>query len=85
MEEFAEKLKAATNAAPEGKRKSEVLWPILRLHHQRSRYIYDLYYKKKVVSRELFEYLLREKFVDGQLVAKWKKPGFENLCCLQCI
>lgn len=35
----------------EGKRKVESLWPIFRLHHQRSRYIYDLFYKRKAISR----------------------------------
>ena len=22
---------------------------------------------------------------DGNLIAKWKKQGYENLCCLRCI
>lgn len=35
----------------EGKRKVESLWPIFRLHHQRSRYIFDLFYKRKAISR----------------------------------
>ncbi len=35
----------------EGKRKVEALWPIFKIHHQRSRYIFDLYYKRKAVSR----------------------------------
>lgn len=37
------------------------------------------------MSRELYEYLLREKFADASLIAKWKKNGYEKLCCLQCI
>lgn len=35
----------------EGKRKVEAMWPIFRLHHQRSRYIYDLFYRRKAISR----------------------------------
>jgi hypothetical protein len=35
----------------EGKRKVEALWPIFRLHHQKSRYIYDLFYRRKAISR----------------------------------
>ena len=38
----------------EGKRKVEALWPIFRLHHQRSRYIYDLFYRRKAISRGNF-------------------------------
>ena len=28
---------------------------------------------------------LQEKIADGNLIAKWKKQGYENLCCLRCI
>lgn len=48
----------------------------MRLHHQRCRYIYEMYYTKKEISRELYEYLLREKFADASLIAKWKKNGY---------
>jgi bud site selection protein 31 len=47
-----------------------------------SRYIYELFYKKKEISRELYEYCLTEKWADPALIAKWKKSGFERLCCL---
>ena len=35
----------------DGKRKVEALWPVFRIHHQRSRYIYDLFYRRKAISR----------------------------------
>lgn len=35
----------------EGKRRVEALWPIFKIHHQRSRYIFDLYYKRDAISR----------------------------------
>jgi len=28
---------------------------------------------------------LQEKIADQNLIAKWKKQGYENLCCLRCI
>lgn len=28
---------------------------------------------------------LQQGYADANLIAKWKKPGYENLCCLQCI
>ena len=85
LQEFQKRMRDHENAPCEGKRKTEVVWPILRLHHQRSRYIYDLYYKKKEISRELYDYLLAQKYADANLIAKWKKKGFEKLCCLSCI
>ena len=44
-----------------------------------------MYYKKKEISKELYDYLLREKWADAALIAKWKKSGYERLCCLGCI
>lgn len=76
---------AAETEGHEGKRINESLWPIFKIHHQKSRYIYDLFYRRKAISRELFDYCVREKIADANLIAKWKKSGYENLCCLRCI
>ncbi|KAF9585376.1 hypothetical protein BGW38_002633 [Lunasporangiospora selenospora] len=56
-----------------------------RLHHQRSRYVYELFYKRRAISKELYEYLLKQGYADGNLIAKWKKAGYEKVCCLRCI
>eukprot|EP00824_Muranothrix_gubernata_P002247 TRINITY_DN1265_c0_g1_i1.p1 TRINITY_DN1265_c0_g1~~TRINITY_DN1265_c0_g1_i1.p1 ORF type:complete len:155 (+),score=5.84 TRINITY_DN1265_c0_g1_i1:68-466(+) len=83
--ELQAKMREIENTPHEGKRKVETVWPILRIHHQMSRYIYELYYKKKQISKELYDYCLKEKWADPILIAKWKKPGYERLCCLMCI
>jgi len=85
LTEIEKKVRDAENEPHEGKRRVESLWPIMRLHHQRSRYIYDLYYKRKAISKELYDYCIKEGYADANLIAKWKKNGFENLCCLACI
>lgn len=85
LNEFQQKMRDAENEPHDGKRRHETVWPILRIHHQRSRYIYELYYREEKISRELYEWLLREKYADAALIAKWKKPGFERLCCVKCI
>ncbi|KAG1050110.1 hypothetical protein G6F46_010030 [Rhizopus delemar] len=85
LEEFARKMRDVENESHEGKRVVESTWPVFRIHHQRSRYIYDLYYKRKIISRDLYDYLIKNKYADANLIAKWKKPGFEKLCCLRCI
>jgi len=48
-------------------------WKIFKLHHQRSRVVFEAFYKKKEISRELYEWCLREKWADEVLIAKWKK------------
>lgn len=40
---------------------------------------------EQVMSRELYDWLVREKIADGALIAKWRKPGYEILCSLLAI
>ena len=67
------------------KKKHEALWPVFQINHQRSRYIYDLYYKREAISTELYQWLLKQNYADANLIARWKKQGYEKLCCLKCI
>jgi bud site selection protein 31 len=63
---------AAESDPPDGKRKCEPQWPIFKINHQRSRYLYELYYNKEI-SRELYEFCLDQGHADRNLIAKWKK------------
>ncbi|SCU89168.1 LADA_0E14026g1_1 [Lachancea dasiensis] len=64
---------------------NEGSWKVFQLTNERSRYIYDLYFKRKAISKELYDWLLRERYADKMLISKWKKRGYEKLCCLKCI
>ena len=70
---------AAENDPHDGKRKCEALWPIFRISHQKSRYIYDLYYRRKEISKELYEFCLDQGYADRNLIAKWKKVSDHTL------
>lgn len=87
LDEFAIQLKEVQNqkGSKLSSKDTESTWQVFQIHHERSRYIYTLYYKRKAISKELYEWLLREKYADKLLIAKWKKTGYENLCCLNCI
>lgn len=61
-------------------RKTEAQWPVHQINWQKSRYIYNMYYKYKMISREVYDYCVEQKIVDVALIAKWKKPGYEKLC-----
>lgn len=78
--EFQNKMKDAENASHDGKKKYEMTWPIFQITHQRSRYIYDLYYEKEAISKQLYDYLLKNGYADAMLIAKWKKQGYEKVC-----
>ncbi len=76
---------AAENETHEGKRKCEALWPIFKISHQKSRYIYDLFYRRKAISRELFDFCLEQGHADKNLIAKWKKVIFFVSFCFCCL
>jgi len=62
------------------KRKTESMWPVHQINWQKTRYIYDLYYTHKRISKQVYQYCVDQKLVDAALIAKWKKPGYERLC-----
>ena len=84
LEEFEVRMKEAVVESHEGKRRSEAMWPIIKIHHQRSRYIYEQY-KSKKIDKKVYDFCIRQKYADAALIAKWKKSGYERLCCMQCI
>jgi bud site selection protein 31 len=51
LEELDQKMREAETDSHEGKRKVEALWPIFKIHHQKSRYILDLFYRRNAISR----------------------------------
>ncbi|CAJ0553926.1 probable G10 protein [Fusarium torulosum] len=82
---FSNKMKDAQNKpAPAGPR-HQAQWEIFQISHQRSRYVYELYYEKEAISKKLYDFLLKNGYADAMLIAKWKKQGYEKLCCLRCI
>lgn len=69
----------AENDPHDGKRKCEALWPIFKIAHQKSRYIFDLYRRRKEISKELYEFCLDQGYADRNLIAKWKKVSLATL------
>ncbi|KAF7683205.1 Protein BUD31 like protein [Astathelohania contejeani] len=82
--EIDRKLSEEVNSTREYKKSSHAYWNIFKLHRKRSRYVYDLY-KSQAISPALFYYCTENKFCDSGLVNKWKKRGYENLCCVRCV
>ena len=58
IEDFEAQMKEAVNEEHEGKRKNELTWKITRVHWEKNRFIYDLMYKRKVMSRELVRHFI---------------------------
>jgi bud site selection protein 31 len=85
LDEIEGKMREAELAPHEGKRKVETLWPIFKIHHQKSRYIYDLYYKRKTISKELYEYCLKQSIGDKNLIGKLKILKRNLMVILACL
>src|ERR1700737_1586904 len=77
---FSNKMKDAENAPSTNAPRHAAMWQIFQIAHQRSRYVYELYYEKEAISKELYEWLLKNGYADAQLIAKWKKEGYEKVC-----
>lgn len=79
LEVFSIKMKDAQNAPSDHVPKAQAQWPIFQIAHQRSRYVYELYYDKEAISRQLYDWLLKNGYADPMLIAKWKKQGYEKV------
>ena len=62
MEQFEVKMREAELEPHEGKRQVEALWPIIRIHNQRTRYLFDLHYKRKAISKGLLDFCVKERY-----------------------
>lgn len=56
IEDFENQMKEAVNEEHEGKRRTELNFKIHRIHWEKNRFIYDLMYQRKVMSKELVQY-----------------------------
>lgn len=46
-----------------------------KISHTRSRYIYDLYYKREAISKDLYDWLLKEQYADAKSVVSGLSCG----------
>ncbi|GMI31553.1 hypothetical protein TrCOL_g1855 [Triparma columacea] len=80
LEALEAELRSQVSSSHEGLRKTEAMWPVMQINNQRTRYVYDMYKVHKKISREVYDFCIREKIIDAALISKWKKQGYENLC-----
>lgn len=88
LQEFQKKLDVLTTSTAESSGKyarAETHAQITQIHHQRNRYLFNVFYKRKAISEDTWKWLVKWKYVDVDLVSKWRKQGYERLCCLDCI
>ncbi|KAJ6231259.1 protein bud31 [Anaeramoeba flamelloides] len=83
--EFENEMREAERETKTNQRKNEMRWKIFQINHKRSRYVFNLYFKKKEISKKLYQFLIDQKFADKGLISYWRKEGYERLCCQMCV
>ncbi|OAO13798.1 hypothetical protein AV274_4473 [Blastocystis sp. ATCC 50177/Nand II] len=83
LNDLLAKMREAESEPADGKRRTEAIWPIFQIHHQISRYIWETY-KKGEISKDVYNFCIKWKIADKDLIAMWKKKGYEKLCCMAC-
>jgi G10 protein len=53
IEDFEAQMRDAVAEDHDGKRKNETTWRVHRIHFEKNRFIFDLMYKQKALSKEL--------------------------------
>jgi len=53
IEDFEAQMRDAVAEDHDGKRKNETTWQVHRIHFEKNRFIFDLMYKQKALSKEL--------------------------------
>ena len=38
-----------------------------------------MYYEKEAITKQLYDWLLKNGYADATLIAKWKKQGYEKV------
>ncbi|MCH0629713.1 hypothetical protein JNB11_07035 [Kocuria palustris] len=85
LDSLLAKLKDAQTSTLATTTTTKLTWPIIKLNHQISRFVYDMFYQRKAISKDLYDWLLLQPYTNAELIAKWKKQGYEKLCCINCI
>ena len=80
LEALEKEMRVVVDASHEGKRKLESLWPVHQINHQRTRYVFDMHYKYGRISKDVWDYCVRNRIIDSALASKWRKKGYERLC-----
>ena len=66
LDALESELRNSVSSSHEGLRKTEAMWPVMQINNQRTRYVYDMYKVHKKISREVYDYCIREKVRRGE-------------------
>lgn len=85
LDEFAIQLKEVQNqkGSKLSSKDTESTWQVFQIHHERSRYIYTLYYKRKAISKELLRVASKRKIRRQVIDCKMEEKGLWEFMLLK--
>ncbi|KRZ62279.1 Protein BUD31 -like protein, partial [Trichinella nativa] len=81
MEDFDRKMREAQSEPHEGKRRVESLWPIFRIHHQRSRYLFEIKKYQRFQNQNWTRQGLLNVFIVGAVVVPDNRLCYSRIVC----
>jgi bud site selection protein 31 len=78
LEALEHELRDKVKETNEKLRKTESMWPVHQINWQKSRYVYDMYYKYNRISKQVYQYCIQQKLIDAALIAKVKNSLVER-------
>jgi bud site selection protein 31 len=84
LDSFDAEMKAAIAEPHQGKRKTETTWGVAKVNRSRTRAVWELFRAGKA-TKDVLDYCVKVKFIDGSLVRLWSLPGYETACCAECV
>jgi bud site selection protein 31 len=82
--DFTAKLKEAEDVVVDDNWTREQWVAINRANWIRCRCVYIRRYISRTMKEDLFEWILKEGFAERDLIALWRKTGYERVCCVRC-
>ena len=72
--ELENKVGEAVTDSKKGKANMESLWPIFNdyINYQRTRLIFDMYFRQRTISEEVYNYCIEKNLVDEKLLDTFK-------------
>lgn len=80
-----EELKRKNSENVQGRARAERHWTVHQIDWQRTRYVHDMHFKHEQISKDCYDYCVRNKMINGALSQKWLEQGYERLCSLHAI
>jgi bud site selection protein 31 len=84
LDVFEAEMKEAVAAPHDGRRKVEATWEVAAVNKRRTRCVLNKF-RAGGISKKVLDFCVAAGFIDGALIKLWQVPGYESVCCAECV